>query len=548
MSGYPVRPMKVAPRIAALSLVVVVAAGAVGPAHAGTGNGRARSARPRVAGLDAARLALREGRSPSFRRPAADGSEARFAPVQESGFHAIAGGGNIAPSDTTGAGGVTHVFTAVNIEFAVYPKVAATPLPAPTPPLAAGTLASLFPGLPGGTFVFDPKVVYDPTHGRFVLAFLAGHGPPFGPGPKRSWILVVTIPDATAADTSTWCRRRLRGDQVGKNGPQFADYPGLGFDRKRVYVTTNQFAFRGSEEFEYAQILALWKSSLYRCGKKVRSEVFAERETRDPTGEPSFTIQPAITEGGTGRTPEFLVSFQDRSCGNFCGKRLTVWRIKKRRGKGLTLARDAVGVGPTRVAPLGTQKDGSPTCAPIDHCWDAGDLRLVTAFYDAATDRLYTSHAVRQDVAPGDGYLESVVRWYEVDPSPIRRSKVTRRGDLGASGRDGGWASVVTDAAGNLFVNYSRAGAPAGGEYLSAVSATIPPGATAPDAVSVLQPGEALYIADRARPQRWGDFTAANRDPTDPSEVWLVNQFAKADADGPPTPLWQQSVHRVSFG
>jgi hypothetical protein len=27
-----------------------------------------------------------------------------------------------------------------------------------------------------------------------------------------------------------------------------------------------------------------------------------------------------------------------------------------------------------------------------------------------------------------------------------------------------------------------------------------------------------------------------------------VNQFARADGDGPPTPYWQQSVHRVSFG
>jgi hypothetical protein len=225
-----------------------------------------------------------------------------------------------------------------------------------------------------------------------------------------------------------------------------------------------------------------------------------------------------------------------------------VWRVKKRRGEGLTLARDAIGVGRTEVAPLGTQKDGSPTCSIIEHCWDAGDLRLVTAFYDAARDRLYTAHTVRQDVAPGDGYLEAVVRWYELDPSPIRRSTVTRRGDLGTSGRDGGWASVVTDAPGNLFVNFNRAGAPAGGEYLSAVAATIPTGATTPDAVMVLQPGEGLYVAKPRRPQRWGDFTAANRDPLDPADVWLVNQFAKADADGPPTPLWQQSVHRVTFG
>jgi hypothetical protein len=538
--------VKLALRVAALLLALTVGMGWA-PGVAGP-EAPSRSARTRTVGLDAARLALRQSQapSPSHYRRSAGSQQAKLAPVPEAGFTAIAGGGQIAPSDTTGAAGVTHALTAVNIEYALYLKAAATSPPGPGTALQAGTLESLFPGLPGGTFVFDPKVVYDPYRGQFVLAFLAAHGPPFGPGQKRSWILVVTVPDATANDPNTWCRRRFQGDQIGKNGVQFADYPGLGLDAKRVYITTNQFGFTGAEEFEYAQILVLWKSSLYQCGQKVRREVFARGATRDPTKTPAFTIQPAITQGGTGKTPEFLISFQDRSCGNFCGRRLTVWRIKKRPGKGLTLAKDAVEVGRTRTAPLGTQKDGSATCSPVHHCWDVGDLRLVTSFYDAGLGRLYTAHAVRLDVAPGDGYLEAVARWYEIDPSPIGKSKVTRRGDLGTSGRDGGWPSVVTDGAGTLFVNYSRAGAPASGEYLSAVAATIPPGATVPDAETVLYPGEALYVQDVGQPQRWGDFSAANRDPVDPLDVWLVNQFAKADTDGPPSPLWQQSVHRVS--
>jgi hypothetical protein len=536
-----------APRVAALALILL-ASGVAVPASAGPGasDGR-RFARARSEAPADARLLPRRTRTPSVSLRPAGGAGAVLSPVTDGGFTAIAGGGDISPADPTGAGGVSHVFTAVNIEYALYPRAAATSPVGAGSPLVAGTLESLFPRLPGGTIVFDPKVVYDRYRGQFVLAFLAGHGPPFGPGSKKSWILVVTVPDATAADPNTWCRRRFPGDQVKKNGVQFSDYPGLGLDRKRVYVTTNQFAFTGGQEFEYAQILALWKSNLYRCGAKVRREVFAEETTRDPKGGPAFTIQPAITEGAAPGTPEFLVSFQDRSCGNFCGKRLTVWSIQKK-GRGLVLARDAVGVAQGKIAPLGTQKDGSATCRPVDHCWDAGDLRLVTAFYDAPRGRLYTAHAVRQDVAAGDGYLESVVRWYEIDPSPVRKAKVTRRGILGATGRDSGWPAVATDGAGNLFVTYSRAGAPAGGEYLSAVAATIPPGSTAPDAETVLFPGEALYLQDVGRPQRWGDFNAANRDPIDPLDVWLVNQFARADPDGPPTPLWQQTVHRVSFG
>jgi hypothetical protein len=486
-------------------------------------------------------------RAPSIR--VSEASAPGEAPVPEASFLGIPGRGTISPSDTTGAAGTSRVATAVNIEYAVWDKAAAgmpTTVPAP---LVAGTLQSLAPSLPGGAVVFDPKVVFDPYRGRFVIAFLAGHGRPFTPGFRKSWIVVVSIPEATATDPGTWCRRVLRGDHVPRDGAQFADYPGLGLDKKRIYVTTNQFRFGSGKRFEYAQILAITKSSLYRCGKRPKVEVFGGEETRDPRGAQAFTIQPAITETDTGANPpEYLVSFQDRSCGAACGKRLTVWRIKDRRRKGLQLSSDAVPVGRSQVAPLGTQKDGSPSCAPIEHCWDTGDLRLVTAFFDADRGRLFTGHAVRADIAPGDGYLESVVNWYELDPSPINRAKVTRRGTLGDSGRDAGWPAIATDGFGNLVITYSRAGAPLPGEYLSAVAATIPPGAVAPDAVTVLTPGEAPFIAAIGRPQRWGDFAAANRDPVVPADVWLVAQYAKADADGPPTPLWQQVVHRVSFG
>jgi hypothetical protein len=533
-------------RTGAILLAVAVPVGLVPDASGLPRPADERSARSRQAGLDARRLSARRGPA---RAPSVTAVRGALAPAPEASFLGIAGDPAIAPSDTTGAAGISRVVTAVNIEYAVWDKAAATvPTGAPAP-LVAGTLESLAARLPGGAFVFDPKVVYDPYRGRFVIVFLAGHGPPFTPGFRKSWIVVVTMPEATVTDPGTWCRRVLRGDQVPRDGAQFADYPGLGLDKKRIYVTTNQFRFDGRRRFDYAQVLAIQKSGLYRCGKRPRIEVFAGEDTRDPRGGQAFTIQPAITETDTGANPpEYLVSFQDRSCGPACGKRLTVWRIKARRGKGLRISADAVGVGQSRTPPLGTQKDGSPSCTPIEHCWDVGDLRLVTAFFDADRGRLYTAHAVRADIAAGDGYLESAVNWYELDPSPIRRARVTRRGTLGDPGRDSGWPAMATDAAGNLFITYSRAGAPLPGEYLSAVAATIPPGAVTPDAVTVLTPGEAPYIAAPGRPQRWGDFAGANRDPVDGSDVWLVAQYARADADGPPTPLWQQVVHRVSFG
>ena len=531
-------------------LVLVLASWGLGSAGAESPRAGAptRSARPRSEIPDAARL--RDARtmwSPALRAAASDDTEESAAATNEGGFLGLSGNGQIAPADTTGAGGAVHVMTAVNISYAIYPRPTLTDPPAVVPPLLSGSLESLFPGLPAGSFVFDPKVVYDHYSGRFILVFLSGHGQPFTPGVESSRLLIATIPDATASDQSTWCLRDINADQIRRDGKQFGDYPGLGFDQSNVYVTTNQFDFGRTEHFRYSQILAIGKQSLFSCSGKLKMHAFGKAETDHPSGDPAFTIQPAVTETelGIGKI-EYLASFQESSCGFLCGKRLTIFRVK-RKGRRIDLASDEVRVAPGRMAPLGTQRDGSPKCDPIEHCWDAGDLRLVTAFYDADRDRLYTAHAVRFDVTPGDSYLESAIRWYEIDPSPIRRSRVTRTGIVGESGRDSGWPSVATDSNGNLFVNFNRAGSPAPGEYLSSVVATIPPGASTPSSTLILVPGEALYVDETGRPQRWGDYTAINRDPLDPLDIWTVNQYARTDGVPPSTNLWQQVVNRVSF-
>jgi hypothetical protein len=468
---------------------------------------------------------------------------APLAPVETGEFDAITGDPSISPSDSTGAVGPAHIVTAVNIEYAVWDKAETDPS---SPVVGPDALASLFPGLPGGAFVFDPKVVYDHYRGRFILVFLAATGAPFTGGANNSWILLVSIPQATADSPSTWCRRKLGGDQIGANESLFADYPGLGFDGDRVYVTSNQFTFENQPRFRYVQILALPKGPLYDCGGAPQVVAFGRNGTRDPQGSRAFTIQPAITQTETGlKTPGFLISFQSTSCGPVCGHRLTLWRIK-REGGVLRLQGESIGVGKAKLAPLGTQKDGSPSCADLADCWDTGDLRLTTAFYDADRQRLYTAHAVRRDVSPGDGYLESAVRWYEVDPNPFADANWKRRGLIGVSRKDAGWPAIGTDGARNVFVTYSRAGAPApNAEYLSAVAATIAPGTTAEE-VAVLKPGEALYRAFSGFYQRWGDYNAISRDPLDPALVVSVNQYARDDG-APPTRLWQQVVHRLLF-
>jgi hypothetical protein len=467
--------------------------------------------------------ALPDGRI-VWRAEGAAGSPKPAVPSQTIGFDAIPRIGGNWPADPTGALGDSVFVTAVNASLAVYDRTGATVL-GPDP------LRPLFP-LPSGTIVFDPKVVYDQYRDGFVVAFLAVND-----ARERSWILVIAIPDATANDTGTWCGAQIEGDRTSGDGTQFADYPGLGYDREHVVVTTNQFDF-GSDAFRGAQLISMPKSRLYDCQRKLTVETFAGEGTRNPDGSLAFTIQPATTMGSGNFL--YLLSFQDGRP-NF----VVLWRLREVE-RGLSLQNTALEVGRVSIGPYGTQ-DGGSLRAP-NTWWDPGDLRLTNAFADLPDAHVYGAHVVAGDLRPDlvtGGYEEAVIRWYEVRVEPkLRRSTVTRTGTIGASEVDVGWPAIGTDVDGNVFVTYSRASAPLD-EFLSAWVARIAPGRTA--SVSLLLAGGSARMEAIPGPEHWGDYAAISRDPLDASLVALVGQYALSDGGGT-TEDWQQTVHVVGEG
>jgi hypothetical protein len=280
-------------------------------------------------------------------------------------------------------------------------------------------------------------------------------------------------------------------------------------------------------EFRYAQVMTLPATRLYDCNKPAPAPaVFAGAQTQDANGLQAFTLQPAQTVGGN--ASQLLVSVQLAGKNSY----LIPWRIKTT-ATGFALKEGAVPIGMTKLPPPGTQGGGS--LSHSDTFWDTGDDRLINAFYDAARNELFTAHAVLKNFDKGDGYPEAAIRWYELNPArKLNDTLLARKGTLGEALADSGWPSVATDDQGTLFLTYSRASEPLN-EFLSAWAATVSPASTRAQPL-LLVPGLATYDADVGL-ERWGDYTAINRDPVDPSFLAAFNQYA---AD-PVT--WQQSVH-----
>ena len=443
------------------------------------------------------------------------------APSQTLGFDAILRLERTWPANPTGALGDSFFVTAVNSALAVYDRAGA-PVWGPNP------LGLLFP-LPSGTEVFDPKVVYDQLRGQFVVVSLAVNEPR-----EKSWILLIAIPDPAAGDIGTWCGALIEGDRSVGDGRQFADYPGLGYDRDHVAVTTNQFDF-ATDAYRGAQLISMRTREVYDCGRKLRVETIAGADTRNPDGSLAFTIQPATTVGSGNSL--YLLSFQDDRADS-----VVLWRLRDSGGR-LVLQNTAIRVSKVSIGPYGTQGGGSLS-AP-NTWWDPGDLRITNAFADLTRSRVYGAHVIARDLRPdtvtGD-YVEAVIRWYEIEVAPeLGRSRVKRTGTIGQAEADVGWPAIGTDGNGNVFVTYSRASAPLD-EFLSAWVALVAPGRTAG--------GSTLLAAGSARmeavpgPERWGYYAAISRDPVDPTLVVLVNQYAVTDGSGT-TRDWQQTVHVV---
>jgi hypothetical protein len=91
-------------------------------------------------------------------------------------------------------------------------------------------------------------------------------------------------------------------------------------------------------------------------------------------------------------------------------------------------------------------------------------------------------------------------------------------------------------------VNYSQASL-ANDEFLSTHVATVPLGSTAATS-ALVKAGEARYAFPAPGPQRWGDYSAIERDPAHPAQMFLFNAYALDG--GSTTQLWQEWAQVVT--
>ena len=427
------------------------------------------------------------------------------------------------PPDPSGAAGPGHVVSVVNSSIQWFTKEGALQ--------RNQSLRTFFAPLAPQTTTFDPKVVYDPHAGRFVVVTLERVGTANNDAANRSRIYLAVSDDSDP--NGAWYFLEINSRVVIGAADRWADFPGLAVDEEAVYVTANMFSFATAPGFGGVRLWIIPKLPFYSGGAaaaNIYDPVGLANVNPNGDGAVATTAQPTMMYGappaGLGT---FLVQYGGLT--NGVNAFLGVIRVDNPltsptfEGRFLNLGPfagvDNLFLGFPGGPQLGTTRtiatnDRRVSQAPV---WRNGNLYLAAPTVAPAV------------LAADAGQVTA--RWWRVNTASLPALSLADTGVAGgeeiAPGTFTFFPSVAVDSKGNMAIGFA-ATAPSiyPGAYFAMRLVGDPPGTTRP--AGVLRAGLDFYVRDFTTsttvPSRWGDYTGISIDPEDNSTFWVYNEYA----------------------
>ena len=427
---------------------------------------------------------------------------ALFNGLNQPGLSAADEGYQPTPPDSTGAIGPTRYMEFVNNLVGVYDRNSLT--------LLSSTDLATFTAVPSGLSTSDPQIQWDPQGNRWVYGAVA-----FNSTLTNNYLLFGWSKTADPSDLSGgWCR------YASPTGANLPDYPKLGHDANFVTFGTNVYDGSKPPSFPFltADIWAIPKpaASQSTCSGSVSTTHFADAThvLKNADGTGAFTPVPANTNDSSANG--YIVAAHDVSV--TAQSKVMVWHMAP--GPRL-VANGDISVGTSFSIPAPVPQPGTT------YLIDSLDGRLTQAVArldpSVGAEAVWTQHTVA-----GSGG-RTIVRWYEFLPGSLT---IRQQGQL-ASGTDFYWnAAISPSSAGNdAMISYNRGSS----SLLPMIGAQTRSSSTP---LGKLDAGEVLLGSSSAadqetafqnncnvNPCRWGDYSGATPDPTQPGVVWGSNQI-----------------------
>ncbi|MDA8178519.1 MAG: fibronectin type III domain-containing protein [Deltaproteobacteria bacterium] len=407
------------------------------------------------------------------------------APALSASFVGLVDDGTRIPPDTMGAAGPNHLVSFLNTEVGFFSKTTGGRLNPGVSlfgfwsPLISANL------LPND--LFDPKVIYDASSGRFIAVTLDGSLP----ADNSSWVLLAV--SKTTDPTAGWSTWALPADNTSVT---WADFPGLGVDDNNVYITVNLFDNAANPNFHNSKVFSVPKTQLLSLPQ---TTALSWTEFTDP----GFTLQPAHSLGTA--TSEYFVT----ESGIVIGSRRFL-EILAVTGTPPTL----VSLGTVEVSPYPVIPVSLPV-APQTQI-DTGDTRILNVVY--RNGRIYATHTVSDSTN-----TKTEVAWYEIVPSPS--PTLAQQGRISDPTRWYYYPSIGVNQDNVAAIGFSGSSSR---EYVGGYYTIVRPSSGVAEAVSLMKTGEAPYYKTLSgTDNRWGDFSATVVDPTDNVTFWTLQEYAQ---------------------
>lgn len=391
------------------------------------------------------------------------------------------------PPDTSGAVGPTRLMSTLNSNYVVQDRAGGRVL-------ASVSMATFWASV-GAAMPFDPRVLYDPYSGRWLVAAVTD------PGLGTSAVLYGISDSSDPA--GGW---HLYSVAVDSTGATWADFPTIGFNQSVVAIGVNLFT---SATGEYAGLSKLFVVS-YPALKANAAPA--------PTAiaiQNGFTVQPAVTYSPTESTL-YLVEHGASGAGSYYFFSLS----------GTTLTGGAALTNP--LGPWTVPGGGNLLPQRGGYLVDSADARIGNAVF--RNGHVYYAQTIGLPAggAPGEP-RRTGVQWVELDRNGafVQGGRIV---DRSASETNGGswyaYPSISVNAENDVLVGFSMFRSSG---YPSAAYA-FRFGSDPPDAMRrpvVLKAGRGTYVKTFGGSRnRWGDYSSTQVDPLDDRSLWTIQEYA----------------------
>ncbi len=394
------------------------------------------------------------------------------------------------PPDTHIAVGVNHVVMVVNSSIAVFNKSNGQQLM-----LQQFTNTGFLQGTGAGTFTFDPRVIYDPDTGKFVVIVLDVADA------SQTSKVHLAVSD-TADPTGTWTIASIDNTLTSGGNKFWGDYPTISTTTDSYLMTFNHFGFTAGGAF--GTIFAV-------------SRDFSQIEWL-PTNQFSVSLSKQVTAG---QTVGHGVGIRMPSGGGNPGA--NVFRITKSGGT-TSIANRIVSI------PIFLPQSGGATMRGIridalgDRMMDSsqtGNKVVFALTVNVGPDNLGFSWPTS---APEPNHTK--VRWGQLDISNFTGSGPTllQSGDLDIPGPDSALVpAIIENTVGDIAVVATRSGPETTPRIVAASRRTFDPLGTLSEPVTFAS--SANFNVTSGGTSRWGDYAGIGVDPTDGTTFWGAHEL-----------------------